>query len=376
MADATLYRGNLRQRQQGGPKDSGKRLLDDYDIVIERSVPEVITKRASFLGGLVSSMIFTLLVGYSTAKYTEVCAIDDRGVSLTTPSFCEAHPTGFTGVFPNYAANIGLIAMSVMVARYAAMSVTGEWSQGDMSPEFTLLRCATAKFVKTEATAYANRAWAIFGQLIGAFVGALGVFACLGNNSRYFASNVGTGDHLHYFKSGDGMGASVVSITGHHNGWATVCLLFFTVLIRALVFLWEHDKSNWESPARGGNWLHKALAVLWCHLKSLSVALVDGGLVLFSGPSFGPAGFFAKDLALHTLMVVSGYIADPLESQFNIWALVYGWGTAALITAFFFFYLPMKSANISSTTSKAATAAAFAAAEKETARMNKKLSTA
>lgn len=328
-------------------KDTSNRALDTFGRALDRAIPEAITGRASLLGGFTGSLVFTVLVGYITAMYTEVCVIGTNGVALTTPSYCESHPTGYAGMFPNYANNIGILALGVAAARYACMALNGEWSQGDMSPEFTILRWLSSAFVKSEPTStqtHINRVCAIVGQLVGAFTGVLLLWALLQTTAPYTASNIGVGAEAHYYKSGSALGAPMVSITGQHNGWATVTLALLTAFIRGLVFLWEHDKSNWESPEQGGNWLHRALAVVWCHLKAIAVAIVDAGLVLFSGASIGTGMFMAKDLAQHILTSAGGYSPQGVTTGFNIWVLYYGWPVVAYTVAFIV-YILMKLAS-------------------------------
>lgn len=307
-----------------------------FGMHLKYKSPNAVGGAAAFRGAFNASLIFTLLVGYVTAIYTDVCSVDASGTCDTTPCKCDVQLDGYYGSFPVYKTNIGVIALGVMLARYVTLAISAEWSRGDVSSEFTLGRLGISLFNKHEPQSWWNAMFAILGHFSASFVAALILWGVLGTNARYYAENNASGT---YQQTGFGMGAPEVSLFGHSGPWITTWIAVLVCAIRMYVVMWEHDKSQW-SPASQDNWLHFALALLWAHLRAFSVAACDGLLVLAFGPAIGTGGFLNKDIALLTILTASDTKVFPaFASNYNPWKLYILWGTMLGGTIGFLFYL-------------------------------------
>lgn len=262
--------------------------------------PSKVGVLSSIGGAFFGSLIFTVLLGIGTGFLVKNCTIEEDG---TASMYCSANPGGdFDGHYPDYATNLGLIAVVMFVARFVSQSVTGQWSQGDTDLPFTLLRMLKTWIVGDEDRQIANRAAAILSQAGGTVCGVLLVWLALGDNDAYE-------------KEGPGLGGPGVSAKGVDRLTSVWVLLILVSFVRGLVFLWTYIERIWTSNV---DMLKKDqyavnldgerakmssdIAVndyylfgMTQHVRALTLALVDAGLVAVTGIIIGTSGFWWRD---------------------------------------------------------------------------------
>lgn len=251
--------------------------------------PSKVGVLSSIGGAFFGSLVFTVLLGVGTGFLVKNCTIEEDG---TASMYCSASPSGdFDGHYPDYAANLGLIAIVMFVARFVAQSVTGQWSQGDTDLPFTLLRMVKTWIVGDEDRQIANRIAAALSQGVGTLCGVLLVWLVLGDNDSYE-------------KDGPGLGGPGVSVKGVNRLTSVWVLLILVSFVRGLVFLWTYIERIWTSNVDMlKNTGDKDIAVndyylfgMTQHVRALTLALVDAGLVAVSGIIIGTSGFWWRDL--------------------------------------------------------------------------------
>lgn len=249
--------------------------------------PKNINFLSSLVGGFFASLVFAVLVGVGTGFLHKTCVIDGGGNYLK--GYCDYIPGGarYKGSHPDFASNLGLLALVVFGARFFAQCVTGQWSAGDIDLPFTLLRTAKTWIVGDEDRQLLNRMGSILGQLFGAVTAAFIVWAVMGSNAGYSRGGPGLG----------GPGVSTYGLNHTSRVWMLIIVVSF---VRGLAYLWTAIERIWttNTTRKTGffGWESDYYLVgMTHHVRAFTLALIDAGLVAVSGIVIGTSGFWWRD---------------------------------------------------------------------------------
>ena len=157
-----------------------------------------------------------------------------------------------------------------------------------------------------------NRLFAILSQAGGTVCGVFLVWLALGENDSYE-------------DKGPGLGGPGVSVQGVNRLTSVWVLLILVSFVRGLVFLWTYIERIWSTNvdmlkknqyninidgSRAKKDMSTDIAVndyylfgMTQHVRALTLALVDAGLVAVSGIIIGTSGFWWRDF--FSLMITS-----------------------------------------------------------------------
>ena len=265
--------------------------------------PHNVNFYSSLVGGFFASLVFAILVGAGTGFLHKTCVIDGGGNYLK--GYCDyiPGPARYKGSHPDFATNLGLLALVVFGARFFAQCVTGQWSAGDIDLPFTILRTVKTWIVGDEDRQLLNRMGSIFGQLLGAVTAAFIVWAIMGSNASYSRGGTGLG----------GPGVSTYGLNATSRVWMLIIVVSF---VRGLAYLWTSIERVWTTNVTNtiDGWNSDYYLVgMTHHVRAFSLALIDAGLVAVSGIVIGTSGFWWRDAV--SLIFNSVTCAESEESN-------------------------------------------------------------
>lgn len=247
--------------------------------------PKNVNFLSSLVGGFFASLVFTVLVGAGTGFLHKTCTLDADGNFLK--GYCDIVPGlgRYEGSHPDFATNLGLLALVVFGARFFAQCVSGQWSAGDIDLPFTILRTLKTWIVGDEDRQLFNRIGSILGQVLGAVAAAFIVWAILGTNASYSRGGRGLG----------GPGVSTYGLNATSRVWMLIIVVSF---VRGLAYLWTSIERLWTTNTTKSMNAWEAdyyLVGMTHHVRAFTLALIDAGLVAVSGIVIGTSGFWWRD---------------------------------------------------------------------------------
>lgn len=247
--------------------------------------PKNVNFLSSLVGGFFASLVFTVLVGAGTGFLHKTCTLDGGGNFLK--GYCDIVPgfSRYEGSHPDFATNLGLLALVVFGARFFAQCVSGQWSAGDIDLPFTILRTLKTWIVGDEDRQLMNRMGSILGQLLGAVTAAFIVWAILGTNASYSRGGRGLG----------GPGVSTYGLNATSRVWMLIIVVSF---VRGLAYLWTSIERLWTTNTEASAYRWEAdyyLVGMTHHVRAFTLALIDAALVAVSGIVIGTSGFWWRD---------------------------------------------------------------------------------
>ena len=280
-----MNRNDRRPSNNNGVKDSTMWWMKPGTgfSVFQVRHPKNVNFLSSLVGGFFASLVFTVLVGVGTGFLHKTCTLDGGGNFLM--GYCDIVPgsSRYEGSHPDFATNLGLLALVVFGARFFAQCVSGQWSAGDIDLPFTILRTLKTWIVGDEDRQLFNRIGSIFGQLFGAVTAAFIVWAILGTNASYSRGGRGLG----------GPGVSTYGLNATSRVWMLIIVVSF---VRGLAYLWTSIERLWTTNADKMSWeADYYLVGMTHHVRAFTLALIDAGLVAVSGIVIGTSGFWWRD---------------------------------------------------------------------------------